>query len=112
MAHFNLTNNTHVDIIHQLLDFDIPVLAVGGGGYNPADTARGWALAWAVFTGQDDRRDLSAKGSEQTPPDSGRWKKLRDPELIPEDSVRREVDIRVTEVVEKVKSTIFPFHGF
>ncbi|ADK84645.1 Histone deacetylase [Desulfarculus baarsii DSM 2075] len=30
-------------------------LALGGGGYDLANVARGWALAWAIISGQEDK---------------------------------------------------------
>ena len=53
LAHLCLTNNTYVDVVEAVQRFNKPILATGGGGYHPANTARGWALAWASLSGQD-----------------------------------------------------------
>jgi acetoin utilization protein AcuC len=45
LAHLELTNNTHAEIIGQILRYNKPMLATGGGGYHFDNTVRGWALA-------------------------------------------------------------------
>ncbi|MGC6531089.1 MAG: acetoin utilization protein AcuC [Candidatus Puniceispirillaceae bacterium] len=39
--------------IRKLLEFDLPTLLLGGGGYNPVITAKAWAGNWALIQGQD-----------------------------------------------------------
>ena len=46
LAHLELTNNVHAEIVDRILSFDKPILATGGGGYHVENTVRGWALAW------------------------------------------------------------------
>jgi hypothetical protein len=52
LAHLELTNNTHAEIIGQILRYNKPMLATGGGGYH-------WALAWKTMCGQGDGSDFS-----------------------------------------------------
>lgn len=42
MKSFNLTSQCLVKCFEQILQFDRPMLILGGGGYNLADTARLW----------------------------------------------------------------------
>ena len=50
LAHLELTNNAHAEIIGRLLGFNKPLLATGGGGYHVDNTVRGWALvAWKIM---------------------------------------------------------------
>ena len=53
LANLSLTNNTMADVVGLLLAFGKPILATGGGGYNPDNTARAWALVWAALCGED-----------------------------------------------------------
>jgi len=59
LAHLELTNNVHAEIVDRILSFDKPLLATGGGGYHVENTVRGWALAWKIMCGQEKRADLS-----------------------------------------------------
>ncbi len=42
MKSFNLTTKCLINCIKQILDLNQPILLLGGGGYNLADTARLW----------------------------------------------------------------------
>jgi acetoin utilization protein AcuC len=59
LAHLELTNNAHAEIINRLLRFDKPLLATGGGGYHVDNTVRGWALAWKIMCGVGDESDIA-----------------------------------------------------
>jgi acetoin utilization protein AcuC len=59
LAHLELTNNVHAEIVDRILSFDKPILATGGGGYHVENTVRGWALAWTIMCGQQNSADLS-----------------------------------------------------
>jgi acetoin utilization protein AcuC len=59
LAHLELTNNAHAEIIERLLRFNKPMLVTGGGGYHVDNTVRGWALAWQIMSGLNDKSDLS-----------------------------------------------------
>ena len=59
LAHFKMTNNAFADLLPLVMRFDVPILAVGGGGYNPQATARGWALLWTVLCGVEPKSDMS-----------------------------------------------------
>jgi acetoin utilization protein AcuC len=59
LAHLELTNNVHAEIVSRILSFDKPILATGGGGYHVENTVRGWALAWTIMCGQQNSADLS-----------------------------------------------------
>jgi acetoin utilization protein AcuC len=49
LAQLRMTNNAMADAAERVRSMGTPVLVLGGGGYMPADTARGWALAWSVL---------------------------------------------------------------
>lgn len=111
LAHLCLTNNTYAAIIKHLMSFDKPILATGGGGYNVENTVRAWALAWAVFCGEDTDpgMDSTVGGVMLASTD---WRGgLRDREL-PVTKHQREVVLPAVErVIESVKARVFPIHG-
>ena len=93
LASFCLTNNAYVEVISELLKFDRPILATGGGGYNIENTVRAWSRAWATLCGD-------AKADE-----------LKDKEInLPKDVCER-VASNVDSVVESVKKKLFGLHG-
>ncbi len=98
LAQLRLTNNIYADIIAELLKFDKPILAVGGGGYNIENTVRAWSLAWTALCGAIPKSTDSQGG-------------LRDRVLPIDDATKDIVEIAVNEVVQEVKKRIFPVHG-
>ncbi len=111
LAHLQLTNNTYVEVIHRLLDFHKPILATGGGGYNVENSVRAWALAWTVFTGDDDQLSLGAlMGGVMM--ESTDWQGgLRDRELVVTDEQKQAVLPALEASIDIVKAKVFPFHG-
>jgi acetoin utilization protein AcuC len=111
LAHLDLTNNEPALIARSLLDLNIPMLATGGGGYHVSNTARAWSLLWSVFVGEEPD-DTLAVGLGGVMLHSTDWiGGLRDRELIPDEASRQRVDAEIDEMIAKVKSTLFPFHG-
>ena len=45
---FSLTPHGLGDIVHYILQWDMPTLLLGGGGYNFANTARCWTICTAL----------------------------------------------------------------
>jgi acetoin utilization protein AcuC len=111
LTHLMLTNNAYPEIIHRLLDFDEPILATGGGGYNVENTVRAWALAWQTFCGEEEENDLSV-GMGGVMLQSAEWLGgLRDRELPVRAEQRAVVEPAVRETVQKIRQTVFPLHG-
>ena len=47
-----LSNNAHFDVCRDLLAFGLPLVVLGGGGYNPWTVARTWTGVWGVLSGR------------------------------------------------------------
>lgn len=111
LAHLQLTNNTYVEVIERLLAFGKPILATGGGGYNVENSVRAWALAWTVFTGDDDYLSLGAlMGGVMM--ESTDWQGgLRDRELAVTDEQRQAVLPALDASIDIIKAKVFPVHG-
>jgi len=111
LAGLSLTNNTYASVVEAVMGFGRPILATGGGGYHVQNTARGWALAWCVFSGQcgshDDLAGLGGVLLESTDWAAG----LRDRAVIPARSQREEVQAAVKATIRAVKTTVFGIHG-
>jgi acetoin utilization protein AcuC len=112
LTHLDLTNNAYAEAVERMLRFGKPLLAVGGGGYHIANTARGWALLWTVLCGQDAGPDDLAMGLGGVMMGTTDWAGgLRDRMLIPSPEARINVGPAIQRTIEKVKANVFPYHG-
>lgn len=111
LAFLSLTNNAHAEVARRVLDFEKPIVATGGGGYHPQNTARGWARVWSVLIGEESRDEM-ALGLGGVMLESTEWQPgLRDRELTPRSMQRRIVDPAIDETIEKVRANLFRIHG-
>lgn len=111
LAHLHLTNNAYVEIIRHLLNFGKPILATGGGGYNVENSVRAWALAWTVFTGEDDGPDLGPLMGGVMMQSTDWQGGLRDRELVVTEEQRQAVLPALMASIDIVKAKVFPIHG-
>jgi hypothetical protein len=106
-----MTNNVIADIVTGLLKFNKPILAVGGGGYSPEDTARGWALCWTILCEIPFEED-QYMGMGGVFLGNAEWNAgLRDRHIYAYGTHRQEIVARVSESVEWLRKNIFPYHG-
>lgn len=49
LTNLEITTCCYVEILTRIKRLNIPWVALGGGGYDLMNTARGWTLAWAVM---------------------------------------------------------------
>jgi acetoin utilization protein AcuC len=108
----DLTNNAYAEVAHWVRGLGKPVLATGGGGYHPEQTARGWALCWSVLTGQDNAQDDLSLGMGGVFLQSSEWLGgLRDRVLIPDPMAVPAVEGQISKVIDEIFADIFPLHG-
>lgn len=104
LAHFRMTNNAFADLLPLVMGYGAPIVAVGGGGYNPFNTARGWALLWTVLCGIEPETDMAAGNPEPGPA-------LRETRFHAPNGAQEQISFEAVSVIEYIKRTIFPFHG-
>jgi acetoin utilization protein AcuC len=61
LTHLSLTTNSFEKMVETFRSFNLPWVALGGGGYDLSNVARAWTLAWAIMNG--------VRASETIPPD-------------------------------------------
>jgi acetoin utilization protein AcuC len=49
LAHLNLSIYGFADAVKKIKSFNLPWVALGGGGYNIASVAKAWTIAWAII---------------------------------------------------------------
>jgi acetoin utilization protein AcuC len=58
-----LSNVALWETVERLIDFDVPVVVLGGGGYNPWTVCRYWAGMWGCLSGQQLPATLPAEAT-------------------------------------------------
>ena len=111
LANLQLTNNIYAEVITQLLSYNKPILATGGGGYHIGNTVRAWALAWSIFCGADTGEDMDlAVGGVLL--ESTEWQGgFRDRRLAVSNSQREAVLPSIDATIKYIKENVFPVHG-
>jgi len=112
LTHMNLTNNAYADVVSRVLARGTSVLAVGGGGYNVANTVRGWTLAWSILCGADGEANDMSLGLGGVMMETTDWHSgLRDRVLVTDAAQRAAVLPDVQKVIDAVSAKVFAVHG-
>jgi acetoin utilization protein AcuC len=110
LTHLSMTNNAIADILPYLRDTEIPLLVVGGGGYNPEHTARGWALAWTILCGKEPDTSMSI-GMGGVFLGNAEWSAgLRDGRIYTNGEEIVEIREQVENTISTIRKTVFPIH--
>ena len=107
-SRLSLSNNAHFDVCRRLMSVGVPLVVLGGGGYNPWTVARLWSGVWGVLSGRpfperlpeparDVLRGLDWHLAKRRPPAPHLFETLRD--------APREGQVR-DEVIELAKQTL------
>jgi acetoin utilization protein AcuC len=107
LAHLCLTTNGYSKVIEKLKDLSIPWVALGGGGYEVANVAKAWTLAWAMMNGVDLNDDLPHSFEGVGRRLGFRGNTLRDPPLSIPGRQRQEARIQAERVVNYIKKSLF-----
>jgi acetoin utilization protein AcuC len=83
-------------------------IALGGGGYEIANVAKAWTLAWAIMNNVDPPDELPEAFLEQYPLEGFRSRKLRDEEYQEKGAGREMMRAMVERVVAGIKEKVFP----
>lgn len=110
LTHLSMTNNVVVELMHDLLRLNKPLLIAGGGGYHIEHTVRGWALAWRTCADGEEADEFSL-GLGGVMMGSSEWAGgLRDHERIVLPEQRQAVEPVLNATLATVKELVFPFH--
>ena len=110
LTHLQMTNNIVVEVLNQLLDFQRPLLVVGGGGYHVENTVRAWTLAWRTCLGDEDE-EAASMGLGGVMLGSSEWAGgLRDRHLPIAAEQHAAIDSELQQTLERLITNIFPYH--
>ncbi|MCX7990548.1 MAG: acetoin utilization protein AcuC [Proteobacteria bacterium] len=110
LATLNLTTISFEKIIKFYKELGIPWLALGGGGYNPANVARAWTLALAIMADKEISDPIPDSFTDIALPYKVKINKLRDTESIKDEEYSNLIDRETSRVIEKLKKHLFPYH--
>ena len=107
LTHLQLTTEGYIEAVRQLVGLDLPLLALGGGGYDVNAVARAWTLAYGVMLGVEWPDQLPFGFAQEH--GVGR---LRDG-ISPQVPGDLKVDIRrhLEDTLGEIRQQVFPLHG-
>ncbi|MBI2205592.1 MAG: acetoin utilization protein AcuC [Candidatus Rokubacteria bacterium] len=111
LTHLALDVQGFARAVQRIAEMSPRLVALGGGGYDLRNVARGWTLAWAILND----RELPPELPESFREDIERYEFdvpfLLDEPVALHDDTRRRVNEYVTRQVAAVRRLIFPLHG-
>jgi acetoin utilization protein AcuC len=108
LTHLNYTTNGFCHVVRKMKDLSPRWIALGGGGYEIANVAKAWTLAWAIMNNVDPPDELPEAFLEQYPLEGFRSRKLRDEEYQEKGAGREMMRAMVERVVAGIKEKVFP----
>ena len=98
LTHMCITTNGFSEMVEGFRSFNLPWIALGGGGYNLDNVKRAWTLAWAVMNNAEVPDNLPASLNDPT-------QKTPPPEIekLKADAART-IEFLLTKVLPLVKS--------
>lgn len=111
LAHLNVTTNGFTKMIGWFKESGIPWVGMGGGGYDVANVARAWSIAFGIMAGIVLPDELPASYIALLKENglSGRF--LRDEPLILAANDLKVQRHGAEEMLSKIRKNIFPVHG-
>ena len=110
ITHLNATTNGFCRMVSMIKSLAPKWVALGGGGYNIANAARAWTLAWAIMNDCDAPVEIPAEFLERHPEAGFPGRKLRDEPYSIEgrrkEEMREEVNLVIDTIRDRVLRTL------
>lgn len=110
LAHLNMTTNGFCYVVRMIKSMASKWVALGGGGYDIANVARAWTLAWAIMNDIEAPEEIPETFLRQYPDAGFLSRKLRDKPFViegrREEEMRKEVDRVIKYIKEHVTGRI------
>jgi acetoin utilization protein AcuC len=108
LSRLEITTHSYGEIIRKIRALKIPLVALGGGGYDLMNTARAWTLAWAIMNGIELNPRLPPSFMAKIEPLGYRHRVLLDAVHWAEEAERNLAQDAVGKSIARIKKTIFP----
>jgi acetoin utilization protein AcuC len=112
LAHLNLTTNGFCEMVSMIKALAPKWLALGGGGYDIANVARAWTLAWAIINDAAAPEDIPEDFLQKYPLAGFSGRKLRDEPFVITGSRKKEMKAEVDGVIASIRQNIKLLNGF
>lgn len=106
LTHLNLTTNGFCEMVGMIKDLSPKWVALGGGGYDVANVARAWTLAWAVMNGVDAPEEIPGDFLRRHPRAGFRGRKLRDGPFVLEGREKEAIKKEAERVVSAIRTNV------
>jgi acetoin utilization protein AcuC len=106
LAHLNYTTNGFCEVVGQLRDISPRWVALGGGGYDVANVARAWTLAWAVMNDSEIGDEIPPGFLATFPLEGFQSGKLRDERYVEEGREKEGMREGVERIVRFLKKRV------
>jgi acetoin utilization protein AcuC len=108
LTHVNGTTNGFCRMVSLIKSMAPKWVALGGGGYNLANAARAWTLAWAIMSDADAPDEIPEAFLRQYANVGFPGRKLRDEPYVIEGRRKEEMREEVNGVIEKIRELTLP----
>ena len=106
LAHLNITTNGFCQIVKMIKSLTPKWVALGGGGYDLANVARAWTLAWAIMNDVDAPVEIPEVFLQQYPAAGFTGRHLRDEPFVLEGRKKEEMRKEVDRVIGEIKENL------
>jgi acetoin utilization protein AcuC len=108
LTRMELTTNSYGEILRKIMALKIPLVALGGGGYDLMNTARAWTLAWAIMNGIELNPRLPPSFIAKIEPKGYPNRVLLDAVHWAEETERNLAQEALDKSIVRLRKTIFP----
>lgn len=107
LTHLNYTNNGYCEVVKKIKEMSPKLVALGGGGYDIANVAKAWTLAWAIMNEVEISDEIPGDFLKEYFREGFFSRKMRD-EIYLEKGMRKEqLKEEVERVIGVVKEKVF-----
>ena len=110
LTHLNYTNNGFCEAVKRIKAISPGLVALGGGGYDIANVAKAWTLAWAIMNGVELSDEIPQGFLGKYRDEGFRSGKIRDEAYIEKGVAKEKMREEVERVVGFIKREVFPVH--
>jgi acetoin utilization protein AcuC len=110
LAHLNYTNYGFCEAVKRIKGFSPKWVALGGGGYDVANVAKAWTLAWAIMNDAVIPDEIPM-GFLSAHPRAGFGRSMRDERSVAKNTGTKERREEVNRVIGFIRKEVFPVMG-
>ncbi len=106
LAHLNFTTNGFCEAVKKIKKLSPKWVALGGGGYDVANVARAWTLAWAIMNDADVPDEIPEAFLQEYGGMGFRNGALRDKPFAPDRREKEQIRRSVDKVIDYIKTHV------